>query len=126
MKTFRLITTGLGTATLLGVLALGSVGVETAGAAVSLAGSYSISTTDSSGSFLDPLTLTKTGHFNIPGYVKGTWSETNGTVTMDGTYENGYFVFTIRQMGKNLGSYYKQGKFSANGTPYGTWYALRG
>ena len=126
MKAINMITTGLGTATLLGVVALGSMGVGTAAAAVSPAGSYVISTTDSSGSFRDPLTLTKTGHFNIPGYVKGTWSETGSTVTMDGTYEGGFFLFTIKQMGKNLGSYSKQGKYTANGTPYGTWYALRG
>ena len=72
----------------------------------------------------DSLTLTAKGHFSFQGGPKGTWTETGTALTMTGTLKNVTFVFTITQMGKNLGSKAHPGKFTADGAPDAKWFAV--
>ena len=79
------------------------------------------------------LTLKVDGHFVLVAgghALKGTWSESDGSVTFDGTDGPAKFILHVRQSGKDLGSASRPGDLSGLGA-YDLkgmsilWYAVR-
>ena len=125
-QAIRGVAVGLGIGLLVGLCALGEVGVgaSVAPTAVSPVGSYTATITP--GPFTTTLTLTNKGHFSFASGPHGSWTEKNNLVVLHGQYGGGTYVFRIQQMGRNLGSQEKQGVYTVNGTLAGNWYAIRG
>ena len=89
-------------------------------------GSYISAITQIRGStFYSPLTLKASGAFAFKHGPSGTWTDTNGTVVMDGQLNTAPFVFTVKQVGRNLGSPARKGTATEGGYPFGNWYAVR-
>ena len=72
------------------------------------------------------LVLTAKGHFSFaPKGPKGTWLDSHGHITMNGTFGTTVYLITIRQSGGNLGSKSRPGEIVTGGQPFATWYAVR-
>ncbi len=127
--TIKMMAVAVGSSSLLSLLTLGVLGggMAAAGTAISPAGSYNatITFTGDPSPIVVSLTLTAKGHFSFPGGASGTWTEKNTSVTMVSHFEGSKGVWRVQQSGKNLGSAAHQGTWSSNGSPQGTWYAMR-
>jgi hypothetical protein len=75
--------------------------------------------------FYGPLTVKASGTFAFKGGPEGTWTDTNGTVIMTGQLKAVPFVFTVKQVGINLGTPSRKGTATEGGHPFATWYAAR-
>ena len=120
---------GVATVLLTGTPAIAMVGIGTAGAAPAVAspvGKYTATIVSGPSSFTSPLTMNKIGTFRFTGGPHGTWTEATNVIHMTGTYKTGAYLFTVRQIGKNLGSVTKQGTITLNGSKFAKWYAVRG
>jgi hypothetical protein len=112
-------------------LALGVVStqVEAAGhgKAISPVGKYisAVIPVRSGTIFYGPLTLKASGAFVFKGGPKGTWTDTNGAVIMTGQLMAVPFVFTVKQVGRNLGTPSRKGSATEGGHPFANWYAAR-
>jgi hypothetical protein len=121
----RAFTTVVGSVALVGPLAVGAVAggvAEAAPTAVSPAGTYDVTIVNL---LSDTLTIKANGNFAFAGGPKGTWSETNNLIRMDGTLSTYTYVFWIHQSGENLGSATETGSVKLDGAKWGRWYGIR-
>jgi hypothetical protein len=76
-------------------------------------------------SYTAPLDIERSHNFVFRQGPRGTWTETNGEITMTGRYETVTFVFVINQMGTVLGKRTEKGSVIEGGHPFGKWLAKR-
>jgi len=116
----------VGSVALVGPLTVSAVGNGVAQAAttttVSPAGTYNVAIVNLLSA---TLTIYKDGHFGFAGGPKGTWTETDSVITMDGTLSTYTYVFRVHQFGANLGSPTYPGTVWLNGAKWGKWYGVR-
>ncbi len=129
-RVLKTLVAGVATVSLVATPAIAMVGISTAGAAtptVSPVGRYNATITlGPAGSFVSPLKVNANGTFGFTGGPHGTWTETGNVIHMSGTIKSTTYAFVIKQLGKKLGSPTKQGTVTLDGTPFATWYAVRG
>jgi len=128
-RVFKTLVAGVATVSLVGAPAIAMVAVGPAGAttpAISPVGRYSATISLGDSSFVDPLKVNVNGTFAFTGGPHGTWTETGNVIHMAGTIKSTNYAFVIKQLGKKLGSTAKQGTIALDGTPFTTWYAVRG
>jgi hypothetical protein len=75
--------------------------------------------------YVDSLDLKQSSAFLFKQGPRGSWSESNGVITMTGRYERVTFVFVINQLGNNLGARTERGTITEGGHPFGKWVAKR-
>jgi len=128
-RVFKTLVAGVATVSLVGAPAIAMIAVGPAGAttpAISPVGRYNATISLGGSSFVDPLKVNVNGTFGFTGGPHGTWTETGNVIHMAGTIKSIPYSFAIKQLGKKLGSTTKQGTVTAEGTPFATWYAVRG